>query len=352
MLEKVTPIIKSVADPTLFIQKLSLLFGFFLIGVMLIRVLLYPLGKYLLQGKTFILLWAKLGPLKMLLGGLTTLFLSLSYVKLPRYLLTYYLLLFLRILFFYFIVVWVSRLIDCIIILTHQRLEAKGKPIPVALFFFGRVFKGILTIIIIVAVLPTFFFGYGVLNTLVKYIGLSSISAGAIAGLAFQPVLSDILGGLFVISQDLFTEGDWIEANISRQLIVGRVVDINLRYTRLKRWTGSFLMVPNNAFLSAVVDNYGRAHYTSYSLTLTAMQKGKIALKKFLQGYENLIKASPHIEEEKCHVTVKNLAIDRMALELHIFFNKTDDKDKIVRIHTFWQDILALISKEKMHVNT
>ena len=144
------------------------------------------------------------------------------------------------------------------------------------------------------AIVPSLFFGYNAINTLAKYLGVSTISAGAIAGLALQPAVKDILGGLFVITQSLFTEGDWIEFNVGRRIVSGRVIDVALRYTKLKRWTGSFFMVPNNTFLSSILDNYGRAHYAAYAVPLTSSQKGKLEVTRFLEGYRALIKESPH----------------------------------------------------------
>lgn len=109
-------------------------------------------------------------------------------------------------------------------------------------------------------------------------------------------------------------------------------------------------MVPNNTFLSSILDNYGRAHYAAYAVPLTSSQKGKLEVTRFLEGYRALIKESPHIEDEKCHVTVKRLDVGKMEIELHIFFTKTDDQDKVVRIHAFWQDILQLAKQQKLSV--
>lgn len=350
MIEKVNQLLNSIENPIEFVQKASLLFAAFIIGNLLSWFIFNRICRFFCEEKTFNFLWKKLSPPSIWLGGLALVFILLPSIDLPTSIVTDYFLLALRALTCLSLLWWTLRLLDSIIMFIHWRLEAQEKPIPVALFFFGGIIKGILAVIFIIAIMPSFFFGYTFMNTVVKYVGVSTISAGAIAGLALQPTLRDISGGLLIITQGLFKEGEWIEFNVGRRLFSGRVMDVTLRYTKLKRWTGSFLTVFNNTFLTSVIDNFGRAHYAAYSLPLTTAQKGNLEVEQFLKDYRALIKDSPHIEEEKCHVTVKSLDVGKMEVELHIFFKKAPDQDKVLRIHKFWQNILKLAKNNKLAV--
>ena len=41
-----------------------------------------------------------------------------------------------------------------------------------------------------------------------------------------------------------------------------------------------------------------------------------------------------------------------MEIEIHIYFHKARDEDKIIRIHDFWQQILHMAKKEKLAISS
>ena len=113
--------------------------------------------------------------------------------------------------------------------------------------------KGLLTILISVikyaAVLVWLFFvlsSFGV-DTTVILAGIGIVSL--IVGLAIQPLLSDIIAGLFIIFEDVFNVGDIIVADGFR----GTVKEIGMRHTQIED-AGGNIKVINNSDIRALVN--------------------------------------------------------------------------------------------------
>ena len=87
---------------------------------------------------------------------------------------------------------------------------------------------------------------------------LKSLLAGAgVAGLAIslalQGTLSNTFSGLFIAIKDEINVGDWIETNG----FAGKVVDIDLRNTKIKEADNNIVVVPNKLILENPFKNYG-----------------------------------------------------------------------------------------------
>lgn len=78
--------------------------------------------------------------------------------------------------------------------------------------------------------------------------------AGAIAlavGFATQDLISNFVSGIFILKDEPFETGDWIEWNGN----VGVVREITLRTTKLDSFDNEMLTVPNSDLANAVVTN-------------------------------------------------------------------------------------------------
>jgi branched-chain amino acid transport system substrate-binding protein len=86
----------------------------------------------------------------------------------------------------------------------------------------------------------------------------SSILA-AVIGLAINPMLSDVFSGMALSVERAYNIGDWIEVeNRSRPggAMIGKVVEINWRATRLHTKTGEIIVIPNSAMARTKFINY------------------------------------------------------------------------------------------------
>ena len=112
--------------------------------------------------------------------------------------------------------------------------------------------KGLLTIVISVikyaAVLMWLFFvlsSFGV-DTTVILAGIGIV--GLIVGLAIQPLLADIIAGLFIIFEDVFNVGDIIVVDGFR----GTVKEIGMRHTQIEDCGGNIKVINNSDIRSMV----------------------------------------------------------------------------------------------------
>ncbi|MGB9632813.1 MAG: mechanosensitive ion channel family protein [Chloroflexaceae bacterium] len=83
-------------------------------------------------------------------------------------------------------------------------------------------------------------------------VGLGGL--GLIVGLAAQPVTTDLISGLFILFENLFLVGDYIETNEAR----GIVESIDVRTTRIRDPDGQLHLVRNGQIGSIV--NYSRGY--------------------------------------------------------------------------------------------
>ncbi|AXG72050.1 small-conductance mechanosensitive channel [Kordia sp. SMS9] len=87
---------------------------------------------------------------------------------------------------------------------------------------------------------------------------LKSLLAGAgVAGLAvslaLQGTLSNTFSGLFIAIKDEMNIGDWVETNG----FSGKVVEIDLRNTKIKEADNNIVVVPNRMIMENPFKNYG-----------------------------------------------------------------------------------------------
>lgn len=89
--------------------------------------------------------------------------------------------------------------------------------------------------------------------------------AAALAGFALQRPLGDLFAGIAMGIEQPFQIGDWIELPGG---IVGRVVDINWRATRLLGWDNARHIIPNSTIAAQNIKNYesGRRQFAPWYL--------------------------------------------------------------------------------------
>ncbi|MTW21600.1 mechanosensitive ion channel family protein [Allochromatium palmeri] len=87
---------------------------------------------------------------------------------------------------------------------------------------------------------------------------LSTGVAAAVLGLALQRTLGDLFSGIALGIERPFNLGDWIELPDG---IVGQVIDLNWRATRLRGWDNATHVIPNSRMASESLKNlHGDQH--------------------------------------------------------------------------------------------
>lgn len=130
-------------------------------------------------------------------------------------------------------------------LLNHSKEDDKRKVTIVVLI--NNVIKYVIAIVVVMAILSV----YGVNTTsIIASLGV----VGFVVGLAFQDIVKDFLAGIFIIFDNEYAVGDWVEINGFR----GEVISLGLKTTKIKSYTGEVKILSNSSF--SEVTNYNLAN--------------------------------------------------------------------------------------------
>lgn len=125
-----------------------------------------------------------------------------------------------------------------------------GRPVPALL----KTISSFVLLFIGTTIVFTLVFGRSLTGVLAIGGGLSLI-----IGIALQSLIADVFSGLAINIDQPFRIGDFIQLNNRRlgdEEVIGRVVSINWRTTRLEKTDGTLIVVPNNLFSMMVITNF------------------------------------------------------------------------------------------------
>ncbi|MCL6611724.1 MAG: mechanosensitive ion channel family protein [Peptococcaceae bacterium] len=116
------------------------------------------------------------------------------------------------------------------------------------------------------------FFLAGLMVLQIFNVNTSAILASAgILGLAVgfgaQNLVRDVISGFFIIFEDQFAVGDYVEA----AGVVGVVEEIGLRTCKIRRWTGQLQIIPNGEI--SKVTNYNRGRMMALAVVGIAYEE-------------------------------------------------------------------------------
>ena len=125
-----------------------------------------------------------------------------------------------------------------------------GRPIPALL----KTISSILLLFICATLVLTLVFKRSLTGVLAVGGGMSLI-----LGIALQDMIADFFSGLAINIDRPFRIGDFILLNNTRlgdDELIGKVVSINWRTTRLEKTDGTLVVIPNNKFSELVLTNF------------------------------------------------------------------------------------------------
>ncbi len=160
-----------------------------------------------------------------------------------------------------------SRAIKRMLITNTNKLEDKKRNTIVVLI--SSVLKYVLILVGLCIILAT----YGVnVKGILAGLGI----AGAIAGLAFQDMLKDIISGCNIIMDNYFIIGDLVQIND----FIGYVVGLGLKNTKVRDFDGNILIISNRE-ISHVI-NMSQKHASIPIMVDVAYEETEENVKKSL----------------------------------------------------------------------
>ena len=94
------------------------------------------------------------------------------------------------------------------------------------------------------AMLLAVFVVFGIYGVELSDLVLSATIISAVIGVTLAPVASDVVGGFFILTNRPYEVGDMIE--LADREESGHVIDVTLRYTKIRTLENTFLVVPNS----------------------------------------------------------------------------------------------------------
>ena len=158
----------------------------------------------------------------------------------------------------------------------------------------NNIIKYVIAIIVVILILNI----YDINTTsIIASLGVASL----IIGLAFQDIIKDLLAGIFIIFDNAYAVGDWIEINGFK----GEVISLGLKTTKIKAYTGEVKILSNSSFNEVI--NYNQ-NYTK--LLIYVPFSYNINIEKIENTLE---KVKEEIEKSKNVVHVELLGVDSFA---------------------------------------
>ena len=161
-------------------------------------------------------------------------------------------------------------------------------------------------------------FGYS-LSTLLAFGGIG----GIILGLAAKDWLANFFGGLMLMLDRPFAEGDWIRS--PDRAIEGHVENVGWRLTKVRTFDRRPIYVPNSIFTGIVVENASRMRnrrtVENFALRYEDVQK----MPRILSRIDELAQQIPEVDSNEPHYAVF-LRYDDYALvcQVRVHIKRTD----------------------------
>lgn len=166
----------------------------------------------------------------------------------------------------------------------------------------------ILRIIKIILILIVILFLFSQLGIDIKAIAASLGVGGIAIALASKDTLANFFGSLNIMTDNSFSQGDWIKTSS----VEGTVVDIRMRTTRIRTFDNALITVPNSELANAHIMNWskriiGRRIKMSLGITYESKMEDIINLKKDI--YDMLVH-HPDIANEENTATDEHVRFE------------------------------------------
>lgn len=163
--------------------------------------------------------------------------------------------------------------------------------------------------------------------------GFTGIAAGLLAGagvgaliigLAFQDIGANFIAGVILAFNRPFNIGDTIEITG----LMGKVLALNLRTTRIKTFDGKDVFIPNNTIVKEELINYTKDGFIRLSFVVgidydDSVEIASDAIRKGIQEQAAVLQT----DARKPQVIIKDLGVSTINLEVRFWVETFDYKE-------------------------
>src|SRR5699024_10501115 len=158
---------------------------------------------------------------------------------------------------------------------------------------------------------------------------ITGLGLGGLAfSLAAKDALSNLFGGIIIITEKPFTIDDWIMT----PSVEGTIEDISFRSTKVRTFAQALVTVPNATLANEPITNWSKMgkRQITFQLKLT-YDTPKESIKTITSRIKDLLTTHEGIHQETIFVHVDEYATDGLAILLY-FFTKTTNWGEYLEI--------------------
>ena len=142
--------------------------------------------------------------------------------------------------------------------------------------------------------------------------------AGLAIGLALQGTLANTFSGIFLAIKDVLNVGDWVETNG----YAGRVIEIDLRNTKIKEADNNIVVIPNKLVLDSPFKNYGLTNRIRTSIECGVAYESDLRAVKEI-GVNTIKKLFPPAKSEKIEFHYLNFGGSSIDFQIRFWVDAT-----------------------------
>lgn len=243
-------------------------------------------------------------------------------------LLRQYLLYLLMLLFVIGVAALIMRIADVISDRIQSRMDPKQRAVSLAMFrLTARFIKICIFCIAVLFLLHQWGFQIGAI--------LAGLGVGGLAvALAAQKTIENLFGGISIISDRPVAVGDFCLFTGPRGEMVGTVVDVGLRSTRIRTLDRTMVTIPNANFATMSIENFVTRDMMWFHPTLQLRRDTPPAkIRAMMDAMVKILKDHPLVDPTD--VPLRFSAILNQSFQLEIFaYVKSDDYNKFLNVQS------------------
>src|SRR5690625_4724068 len=177
---------------------------------------------------------------------------------------------------------------------------------------------------------------------------ITGLGLGGLAfSLAAQDALSNLFGGIVIITEKPFNIDDWILT----PSVEGTVEDISFRSTKVRTFAQALVTVPNATLANEPITNWSKMgkRQITFDIQLTYDTPGD-KIKATVDKITNLLENHPEIHQETIFVNVNEYKEDGLSVFLYFFTKTTAWGDYLKIREEINLRILEIIEKEEAQI--
>jgi len=175
---------------------------------------------------------------------------------------------------------------------------------------------------------------------------IAGLGLGGLAfALAAQNLLSNLFGGMVIVTEKPFSLGDWIKT----PSVEGAVEEITFRSTRIRAFDQAYVTVPNSTLANEPITNYTRIGRRRLTFHLGLVYSTPIdKLETCVARIKNLLKEHPDIYEETIGVYFEKFGDSSLDLFVDCFIKTSLLSDFMFVRHDINLKIMEILAEEQV----